>query len=450
MVRRKSRISTLMKLSPLYLLSGFLLYVLLFMEKDFNFLAEAHEQFRTGEYSQALEYLDIALERKLYHGGDLLQVFMLRARTLNILKGYNRALDDLDKVIHLAPRSEEARKAWSLKGEIQLSLENFEEAIAIFQRLSVDPEVEDEEKRSEHLSQAAAAAYRLSQFHEFEALEILRRNLDDPAPEEEALERFITDLHADHDLAYLEAVFQESLAESTKVRVIEQAQEAKRRYRSAYDTLKTFPLLPYFNPLATLFISSIQYRSNQHFQALMNCTLALKETLPAGQRLGMLQLMAEIYRKIGSYKKAGEIMEVIHKLTTDTRIKGPLKLEILLTLLEAGDYAKVIEESERLVKTGQSNLVVQFCLGTAYLRQENLFRAIPPLKRVVDAALTGWSPRSELQLSVRRDCFQRLHQAYVMERSHNQALEVLNDAGEQALVIGRIETASDEQRVILK
>ncbi|MBU1699671.1 MAG: hypothetical protein KJ831_05935, partial [Candidatus Eisenbacteria bacterium] len=92
MVRKRTRIQTLLKLSPLYLLAALLLYVLIFMEKEFDYLEEGRERFVTGRYAQALDYLDVALDENKYRGQKLLDTLMLRARTLNVMESYGRAL----------------------------------------------------------------------------------------------------------------------------------------------------------------------------------------------------------------------------------------------------------------------------------------------------------------------------------------------------------------------
>ncbi|MHC4944597.1 MAG: tetratricopeptide repeat protein [Planctomycetota bacterium] len=428
MVRKRARIVTLLKLSPLYVVALVLLYILAFGEKEFDYLDAGRGQFVTGDYAKALDYLDAAIHKKRYRGQALLEALMLRARTLNIMKGYTRALADLDKITQLSPKSEEAAVARSMKGDIYITQKEYDKAIEVFEYLAAEAEDHDYEKAYEYQSKAAAAAYNYAILILDEVDRLLDRNLAEHDEELVLISRYVYDLHNDYELGDLERTLEEKLSQSAIKSTLDQAIEARQQYRYAHAILKEYPNKAFSNPVAAVFLVNIFYNSNRLFPAMLECSLALKGALPSVQRRELLQIMANIYDEIGAHKKAAEIYKALMKMDVSPRTLASLRRKLYMTYLEAEDYDKLIAEAGPSFQAGARDQLMMFGLGKAYQEKGMAQKAVPYLKGIVQA-LTNGTPLSYLDGTfIKEESFKRLHEAYLAMNDTRKALDVLHNA----------------------
>ena len=98
---------------------------------------EANEFFKVGEYENAIkgftECLELFPHNKVYNSS----VYLNRAISYSKLKRQDTALKDLNKAIEC---NEDYAKAYVRRGEINIELENFEEAVRDFEKAkSISP-----------------------------------------------------------------------------------------------------------------------------------------------------------------------------------------------------------------------------------------------------------------------------------------------------------------------
>jgi len=428
MGRKKSHLLTLIKFGPLYLLAGWIIYLVFFVEKDLDYLGKGYESYTAGQYSEALHYLDMAADKKVYLGADLLDLYLLRAQVLFAMNSPLRAIDDLNRIIQLSPASKRTCNARSLMGEIYDSMKEFDKALDAFEMLQSESLEQDEEIRFSYQSKTAAAAHNLSNALLKEARTILNRSLRDFDRELKGLTLFITDLHNDYDLAYVENLLEASVSSITKDRIIHLASEAKHYYRYAHGLLEEYPQKPFFNPLASIFLTNILYRSNRFFPALLECSMALKEPLKSKQQSQLQQIMANIYWDVESYGKAAEVFETIREASRGRPAPSGLFRNITLTHLQNKKYSVVIREAEDFRKKRIMDHVVNYCLGTAYLMTDQVPKAINLLSNVAMVIQNNQAPPYLIESPARKDTLVRLFEAYKRSGSINQARNTLDYA----------------------
>lgn len=424
MLRKRARRITLLKLSPLYLIAAIILYVLVVMDKDFNYLDAGRSSFAAQDFTDALDQLDIAIDEKKYRGQELLDALMLRARTLNIMQGYSRAVRDLEKIVQLSPKSEIAHEARTLMGDILLRQVEFQKAIDTYEFLATEVEEEDEARCYEYHSKAAAAAYQYSNYLMADAVQIIRRNLKESEPIEDGLRQYMLDFHTDYDLPYVESLISDSLSTELQEEVIDLIMEAKRYHRYAYDIFKEYPFKSFFNPLAALFLTNIHHQTNRYFPALFESSMAMKEAIPPAQQVELLEIRADIYEELKAYPNAADTYATLRKSNNNLRVLRKL----YFCHLQAGNYDKVVSEITPLLKNTKNDFVLRYYQAVAYLKTSRRARAISMLSRLVDEVFTGVAPITILRREERRECFVALHDAYREMNNYNKMLDTLNKA----------------------
>ncbi|MFH1998358.1 MAG: tetratricopeptide repeat protein [Planctomycetota bacterium] len=428
MVRKRARTLTLLKLSPLYLLSGIILYVLFVMDKDFNYLDSGRASFAEQNFTQALDQLDIAIDKKKYKGRQLLDALMLRARTLNIMKGYTRALQDLEKIIQLSPKSEDAYQARALMGDILLNLREFQKAIDTYEFLAVEIEKEDEVRCYEYRSKAAAAAYQYSNFLMSDVTAIIQSNTTNPEPIREGLIRYVLDFHTDYDLPFVESLLKDQLSDELIKETIDLTMEARRYHHHAYDIFQEYPLKSFFNPLASLFLTNIYYRTHKFFPALFESSMAMKEAIPPQQQIELLEIRAKIYEEVDAFTYAADTYKTLRQANTNPWLVLDLLRKNYLCLLRSGNYDKVIAEIPPLLNKTGGDFVLQYCQGIAYLEKDKKTQAIAILSNIVNSVFNGSAPPNFLNTEERRDSFMQLFKACIEIKDYGKALDTLAKA----------------------
>jgi len=428
MGRKKSRLLLFIKLSPLYLVSILLFYVIVFMDKELDYLSLAKDNYNTAQFDVALGYLNQGIQKKVYKGSNLVNAYILRAQTFSQLEGYDKALQDLDTAIELRPNSKLARKAASIKGEIFLYKDEYIKALKIYQDLIL--QTDDDEDHYDYNCSAGAAAHNYSMALLRDAKEILDKNLTEYKEELERINSYATDLYDDYELSFVIEILEHKVSDISRDRIIELAKEAQLYYRTAFDVFVKTQKDPYLNQTSSVFLANILYHSKRYLPAMLECSLALEEPLRSHHRKKFQEIMASILCDLKCYKKASDLYQSIRIEYIKEKQRPPLEViwNLNSTRYYSGDYDTVIRECQMRYDNGARYPIELYCLGASYLKKNIKAEAIPILEELAELIRKGKTNASFNNSPARKNTIELLLQSYEEEESYLHALEILNSA----------------------